>query len=163
MTFSISNKHKILVASILALNNMRGAKFTRIRTFRKHLDDGEDPNPDMFFPKEVLRINRKSAQNKVYIEFELANALDQEGAKIPGAQCLKNVCTHTYRVWNPDSGSFDYTKATCPYSGTPKFTRSNQPTTDPTLDECSRQLKGCTDRFGTNPLPTRAIPGIGGR
>lgn len=161
--FLVSNKHKILVASVLALNNLRGAKFTRIRTFRKHLDDGEDPNPAMFFPKEVLRINRKAAQNKIFMEFELANPLDQEGAKIPGAQCLKNTCTHRYRIYDADSGSFDYSKATCPYAGSTYFTRNNQATFNPALDECSRQLKGCTDRFGTAPLPTRAIPGIGGR
>ncbi len=162
--FLISNKHKILVASVLALNNLRGAKFIRTRTFRKHLDDGTDPNPAMVFPREVLKINRKVAQNKIFMEFELANPLDQEGAKIPSVQCLKNTCIHSYRVWNAIAGVFDYSRATCPYTGSAYFTSSNQPTADPALDVCSRQpLKGCPDRFGTNPLPTRAIPGIGGR
>lgn len=162
-TLMVSNKHKILVASVLALNNLRGAVFRRIRTFRKHLDDGTDPDADMIFPKEVLRVNRKSAQNKVFMEFELANPLDQEGAKIPGAQCLKNICTHKYRVFDTNTNGFDYSKATCPYTGSTFFTRDNQPTATAANDECSRQLKGCTDRFGTAPLPTRAIPGIGGR
>lgn len=160
---TISNKNKLLVGAAIALNNLRGAKFTRIRTFRKHLDDGSDPDSSMIYPKEILRVNRKTAQNKVFMEFELANPLDQEGAVIPRAQCLKSTCWNSYRRWDSSAGVFDYSNATCPYAGNLYFTRDNKKTTDPAKDECSRQLRGCKDRFGSAPLPTRAVPGIGGR
>lgn len=162
-TLQISNKHRTLASLVREFNNLRGAKFIRTRTFRKHLDDGSDPDADMVFPREVYRINRKAAQNKIFMEFEIATALDQEGVQIPGQQCLKDTCTHRYRVWDAVTETFDYSKATCPYTGPSYFTRNNTATANASEDFCSKQLKGCTDRFGDAPLPTRAIPGIGGR
>lgn len=162
-TLQISNVNRILASSVITLKSLVGAKFTRIRTFRKHLDDGSDPDPALIFPKEIYRVNRKTAQNKVYIEFQLASALDQEGVKIPGRICLRNTCTHRYRVWNPTTLTFDYTNATCPYVGSTYFTATDTPSGDPALDRCGKTLSSCRARFGTAPLPTRAVPGIGGR
>lgn len=162
-TLQISNVNRVLASSVNSLKSLVGAKFTRIRTFRKHLDDGSDPDPTLIFPKEIYRINRKTAQNKVYLEFQLASALDQEGVKIPGRVCLRNTCTHRYRMWDPDTLTFDYTRATCPYVGSTYFKATDEVTGDPALDRCSKTLSGCRARFGTAPLPTRAVPGIGGR
>lgn len=162
-TIQIANVNRILMASVISLRDLIGAKFTRIRTFRKHLDDGTDPDDTMIFPKEIYTINQKTAQNKVYIEFQLASAIDQEGVKIPGRQCLRNTCTHRYRAWDATTGVFDYSKATCPYTGIANFTARDVPTPNPDLDRCSKHLSGCKLRFGNSPLPTRATPGIGGR
>lgn len=159
----ISNVNRVLASSVNSLKSLVGAKFTRIRTFRKHLDDGSDPDPTLIFPKEIYRVNRKTAQNKVYIEFQLASALDQEGVKIPGRICLRNTCTHRYRVWDATTLTFDYTQATCPYVGSTYFTANNVVAGDPALDRCGKTLASCRARFGTAPLPTRAVPGIGGR
>lgn len=159
----VSQVNRILTGAVITLNDLVGATFTRIRTYRKHLDDGSDPDVDAMFPKEIYRINRKSIQNKLFLEFELAASMDQEGVKIPGRICIKNTCTHRYRIWNAETGSFDYTKATCPYVESASFTNLDQPTSDPSQDRCAKHLSSCELRFGTNPLPTRAFPGIGGQ
>ncbi len=159
---SISNVTHILMASVITLNDLIGATFTRQRTFRKHLDDGSDPDPTAVFPLDVYRINRKLKQNQQSIEFELAAPTDQQGAQIPARQCLKRTCTHRYRRWDAVSGTFDYTKATCPYSSTTYFTPRDIATSNPAEDACGKQLASCKKRFGTLPLPTRAFPGIGG-
>lgn len=159
----ISNKHRILMSSVIALKNLTGAKFSRIRTFRKHLDDGIDPDTTMIFPKEIYRVNRKVGQNKIYMEFELASSLDQEGVKIPGEQCLRDTCLHRYRVFNVNTGSFDYSRATCPYVGSTYFTATGASTPTASQDRCGKHLSDCALRFGNAPLPIRATPGIGGR
>jgi lambda family phage minor tail protein L len=162
-TLLISNVNKVLISSIITLKNLVGAKFTRTRTFRKHLDDGDDPDGDMFFPRDIYRVHRKVKQNKIFCEFELATAVDQEGIQIPGRTCLKRTCTQRYRIWDAQLNSFDYTNATCPYTGGSLFNQNNQAVSDAALDRCSKQLSGCILRFGTAPLPTTAIPGIGGQ
>lgn len=156
----VSNVAKVIAASVISLNDLVGAKLTRIRTFRKHLDDGTDPDTTSVFPREIYNINRKSVHNKVYLEFELTSPMDQQGVQIPGRQCIKRICTQVYRTWN--GSSFDYSKATCPYTGSSYFTVTDQSTGSPTLDSCSKQLSSCKLRFGSAPLPTRAFPGIGG-
>lgn len=157
----ISNKHQILLSAVIALNDLVGAQFTRIRTFRKHLDDGIDPDVNMIFPKEIYVVNRKVAQNKIFMEFELASPLDQEGIKIPRNQCLRDTCLHRYRIWN--GSTFVYTDATCPYTGSTYFTQAGTSTPTASLDRCGKHLTDCKLRFGGAPLPIRATPGIGGR
>ena len=155
----VSNVGKVLAAAVISLNDLVGAKFTRIRTFRKHLDDGSDPDVAAIFPREIYNINRKSSHNKIAIEFELASAIDQEGVKIPGRQCIKRICTHKYRVWT--GASFDYSEATCPYIGTSYYDKTDLGTTAEN-DQCAKQLDSCKLRFLNAPLPTRAFPGVGG-
>lgn len=159
----ISNKHKILLSSVITLNDLKGASFSRTRTFRKHLDDGSSPDAAMVFPREVYRINRKSAQNKIFMEFELAASIDQEGVSIPANQCLRDTCLHRYRVFNPTSGTFDYSRATCPYASSSYFTALGVSTPTAAQDRCGKHLSDCQLRFGNTPLPFRGTPGIGGR
>lgn len=162
-TLQIANVNRVMVSAVINLKNLTGAKFTRIRTFRKHLDDGNQPDPTSIFPREIYRINRKTAHNKIYLEWQLASSLDQEGVRIPGRECLRNTCTHRYRVFDPLTGTFDYTKATCPYVGSTYFKADDSTTGFPAEDRCGKTLSSCRKRFGTQPLPTRAFPGIGGR
>ena len=84
-----------------------GAGFTRIRTFDKFLDTGEDPNPAARFPDDKFTVEQKQNHNKVFIKYRLAASIDQEGRKVPGRLALKNSCTWRYRIWdanavNPD-------------------------------------------------------------
>lgn len=161
-TLRMSNVNNIMIASVISLRSLVGADFTRVRTFRKHLDDGDDPGA-LVFPKEIYRINRKPAHNKFLLEFELGAAIDQEGTQIPGRICIKRTCTHRYRVWNATTGTFDYTRATCPYAGSTYFKQDNTPSANPSDDRCGKQLASCSSRFGNAPLPFRGVPGIGGR
>lgn len=164
-TIRISNVTKLLASAINSANDLVGAKLTRIRTLRKHLDDGSDPDTTAVWPTEVYIVDRKAAQNKLFIEFELASAIDQADQKLPGRQYLRK-CNHRYRVFDPDTGTFDSTNATCPYVGAQSFTILDTPTGDGSQDNCSRGLSGCRARFPDDDsgqgLPGRFFPGVGG-
>lgn len=159
---------KLMVANVLGTlkaemqqyNDLMGATVTRWRTFRKHLDDGDDPDPDVYFPPDIYKIIRKSKETPLVVEFELGSVIDQQGVMLPRRQILRNTCTHIYRIW--DGSDFDYTKATCPYAGANYFDENGNTVALPEDDECSKLLdSGCKKRFPNEALPTRAFPGVG--
>jgi len=96
-----------LKRAILELDNMIGAKVSRIRTFYKFLDSannlegvgeftsGFNNNPE--FPKETYYVERKVAEDKATIQFELSSVLDLQNFKLPGRLCLANRCPFSYR------------------------------------------------------------------
>lgn len=158
----VSNVNNIVTAAIITFGDMVGSKFYRVRTFAKHLDDGEDPDPSATFPIEIYTVDQKTKQNKVYVEWQLCSVIDQMGLQIPRRQCVRDVCTHRYRLWDSVSGSFDYTNATCPFTDSVYFDENDESTENPALDKCSKRLTGCRARFSDPKanLPTRAFPGI---
>lgn len=96
----------ILKQQINRFDNLIGAKVTRIRTYAECLDAenffGTDvtynvPDPYAELPRDIYYIDRKSAENKSIIEFQLASILDVEGVKLPNRLVLANRCTATYR------------------------------------------------------------------
>ncbi len=147
-------------AAVISMKDLVGATLYRIRTFATFLDNGATPDSGQHYPIDVWTVDRKSNQNKVYIEWELAASTDQQGRKIPGRQVLQNFCTHTYRRYNQATGALDYSKATCPYAGVSYFDNNDIPTGAP-FDVCGKKLSSCKARFGTTvQLPTRAFPGV---
>jgi lambda family phage minor tail protein L len=156
----LSNANQVVNSAVITYSDLIGATFTRIRTFKQFLDDGDTPNPAAVMPLDIYKIERKVNQNKVFIEWELSASIDQAGKKLPGRQVLKDACTHIYRRYV--DGDFDYSKATCPYVDTNYFTRIDEDTTNPALDQCGKRLTSCRLRFGEHgKLPTRSFPGIG--
>lgn len=157
-TLRISNVNKVASAVVIDFDDLLGATVKRTRTFRQFLDDGATPDTTAIFPIDVYKVERKTAHNKVFIEWELSSAIDQEGKRIPGRQVLRDACTHKYRRW---TGSvFDYVDATCPYTGTANFDETGQSTTND-KDRCGKRLSDCRLRFGEHgTLPTRAFPGL---
>lgn len=89
------------------LDDLLGAKVTRIRTFAKYLDannftgeippDGFGPDTTVEFPRDVYYIEQKSHEDKNTIQFLLSSILDSEGLKLPSRLVLSDVCTATYR------------------------------------------------------------------
>lgn len=157
---TVANVLGTIKSEMLQYNNLIGATVTRWRTFAKHLDDGSDPDPDIYFPVDIFKIDRKSQETPISIEFELSTILDQQGVLLPRRQILRNTCTHVYRVW--DGSAFDYTKATCPYAGSNYFDENGNSVALPADDVCSKLLdSGCKKRFPNEALPTRAFPGVG--
>lgn len=157
---TVANVLGTLKAEMLQYDNLIGATITRWRTFEKHLDNGADPDIDVYFPPDIYKIQRKSNETPQLVEFELSTIIDQQGTLLPRRQILRNTCTHIYRVW---TGSvFDYTKASCPYSGSNYFDENGNVVSDPALDDPSKLLDTCCKkRFPNQPLPTRAFPGVG--
>jgi lambda family phage minor tail protein L len=154
----IANVNLAFSAVAIAYGDLLGCKLTRHRTFQMFLDGQPDADPEAELV-DFFRIERKAAQNKIYVEWELAAWIDQQGAQIPGRQVLQDACTHLYRFWN--GSAFDYSKATCPYTGTDYFDVNGNPVASASLDIPGRHIANCCKlRFPGQPLPTRAFPGV---
>jgi len=154
----VSNIGGLVGALVIGFGDLLGATVFRLLTFAKFLDGAPDADPDAHFPIDEFRVERKRLHDPQTIEWDLASILDQEGVSLPGRQCIKTACTHTYRRWN--GTAFDYTKASCPYSGGVFFKADGSSTTNPAEDRCGKALRDCALRFVNLPLPTRAFPGM---
>jgi lambda family phage minor tail protein L len=158
---SLVNTSGLVTAALITYGDLVGAKFIRIRTFAKHLDDGADPDPSATFPLDIYTVNQRTAQNKVFVEWQLGSSLDLLNVQLPRRQCLRDTCTHTYRVWDAEKNTWDYKRVTCPYTGTKYWDENGKSVTLAKNDRCGKQLSDCQLRFGEKgELPTRAFPGI---
>jgi lambda family phage minor tail protein L len=141
-----------LGAYLRSMDGAVGAKITRKRTLGKYLDavnfvgGNSSADPTAFFPDEVYYLARKTSENPIYLEYELAVAFDVAGVQLPRRQVLATTCEWVYR------------SAECGYAGAPVQTIEGLPTTDPNLDRCRKTLDACRARFGSNPLNTSAFP-----
>jgi hypothetical protein len=107
------------------------------------------PDPTAEFPREIYYIDRKSAENRDVVEFELAASFDLIGVRAPKRQCISNICQWVYR------------SAECSYTGTNYFTESDVATTLAN-DVCGKRVSSCKARFGaTAQLPFGSFPGVG--
>lgn len=158
-TLSITAMELAFLSLVISADDLVGAPVKRIRTYRKHLDDGSDPDPEAMFPVDYYVIERKTSQNRRAIQFELSVKLDQQGRMIPHRQVLRDTCTHRYRWW--DGQQYQYAGVTCPYAGAAEFEQDGSPAA-PGGDKCGKRLSDCRLRFGQHAvLPTRAFPGVG--
>jgi len=82
----ISNVEFATRIAVATFNDLLGAELIRLRTFRRFLDDGTDPDVDSRFPDEVYIIEQKKNQNKVFIEWELKASVEHTDKKLPGRQ-----------------------------------------------------------------------------
>lgn len=155
-TVKVANVTGILGALVRTLDDLVGSKVTRKRTMVKYLDAsnfasgnaGADPN--QYYPDEVFFVNRKVSENKVFIEFELASAMDVQGVKLPRRQVIQNMCPWVYR------------SSECSYAGGAVATIHDVATSDINQDACSKRLIGCKLRFGQySELPYGGMLGAG--
>ena len=79
-------------------NDLTGATVTRIRTMARFLDavnfPGSSnplgtPDPTAEFKRQIYIIDRKAAENRDVVEFELAGAIDMAGVRAPKRQCTR--------------------------------------------------------------------------
>lgn len=152
----IANTTNVLSAVLLEFGDLLGAKVTRIRTLAMFLDGRPDADPAAELGRDVYSIDRIATRNKVFVEFELAAAMDQQGRLLP-AQQVTRTCSHIYRSWS--GSAFDYTRATCPYAGAAAFDINANPVAS-AQDRCGKQIRDCKARFGTAELPFRGCPGV---
>lgn len=97
----------VLKEQIRNLDDLIGAKITRIRTFAKYLDsdnfldnnapEGFSPDPNVEYPRDIYYFDRKSNENKYNITYELSSIIDVEGISIPKRTVLSDKCTWNYR------------------------------------------------------------------
>ena len=88
----------LLVNQTTTGNDLTGATFTRIRTMARFLDAANfsggsnplgTPDPTAEFKRQVYTVDRKSAENREVVEFELAGAIDMAGVRAPKRQCTR--------------------------------------------------------------------------
>lgn len=126
-------------------NGLEGAKVTRIRTLARYIDAVNfpggvnpygTPDPTAEFPREIYYIDRKVAETRDVVEFELASAFDLAGVRAPKRQCVSNICQWVYK------------SAECGYIGTAYFDENDASVASSTLDVCGKRLSSCSVRFG---------------
>lgn len=156
----VSNVNGSISALCIYFDDLLGAKLTVIRTLAKYLDainfpDGNptaDPTQEM--PRDIWYIERKSAETKEVVEFELASALDLNGVTLPRRKIIASRC-----LWLSIGG---YRGPYCGYVGAPVAKRDGTPTSDPMLDACGGLVSDCKLRFGEDgQLPFGGYPAAG--
>ena len=106
-TLTVSNALGTITAILLNVNetttgnDLTGATFTRIRTqarfidavnFPSNVNPYGTPDPTAEYAREVFLIDRKSAENREVVVFELATASDMAGVRAPKRQCTRAEC-----------------------------------------------------------------------
>lgn len=159
-TLSLSAPDLSFLSLVMSSEDFVGCPVTRLRTYRRFLDDGKSPNPEAVYPPDHYVIERKTSQKRSLLQFELSALMDQEGKMLPARQLLRDSCTHRFRQWL--NGSWSYAGATCPYTAAAMYDRGGGVTTDPTLARCGKRLSDCKKHFGaTAVLPFYGFPGVG--
>ena len=88
----------VSVNQVTAGNDLTGATFTRIRTMARFLDAVNfpgntnplgTPDPTAEFKRQIFIVDRKSAENREVVEFELAASTDMAGVRAPKRQCTR--------------------------------------------------------------------------
>lgn len=151
-----ANVTGLLGALAREIDDLIGAKLTRKRTFVKYIDAinfvAGNPlaDPNARFGDEKWFIDRKSSENGIFIEFELASAFDLSGVQLPNRKVVQNICPWIYR------------SSECSYAGDPVARIDDTATTVLAEDKCGKHISSCQLRFGaTSPLKTGAFPGVG--
>jgi lambda family phage minor tail protein L len=156
----VGNIARTLVEYLLIHDDLIGSVVTRMRTYRRYLDDGLEPDPTAILqPLDIFVVDSKSRQDPVAVEFTLTPAIDQDGRQLPARRMIRDTCMWRYRQW--DGKKFDYGRVECPYAGNSYFDEKGRPVT-PAGDQCGKRLKDCRLRFGVNAtLPYGGFPGAG--
>lgn len=140
----------LLANAVTPGNDLGGAKVTRIRTLKKFLDGEAGADPHAKFPDEIWYVDRKSAETRDIVQWELASKLDMAGMMIPRRQLIANICQWQYR------------SAECGYTGSNYWNANDQSVGTLAADACGKRLSSCKLRFGaTSPLPFGSFPGAG--
>jgi lambda family phage minor tail protein L len=134
-TIRISSISGAITALIEQHDDLDGAQLTRIRTYRKHLGDGSDPDGTAKFSEDVFFVNRKAGQNRNTVEFELGNSLDVDGVQVPRRRLVPR-CQAIFKDG-----------VNCPYVGSETT--------------CAKTVAACEAYFGDDAaLPFLGFPGV---
>ena len=161
-TLTVDNTTSLITALLLVVNattvgnDLAGAEVRRIRTLKKFLDatnfasGNSDADPYAAFPEERWFIDRKAAENRNVVSFELASKFDVAGQKLPKRQCVANVCQWEYR------------SSECGYTGSNYFDVNDNAAASLAQDRCGKRISSCKLRFGqNNELPFGSFPSVG--
>lgn len=160
-TLSVSALSLSFLSLVISSNDLTGLPIRRIRTYRRHLDDGDDPDDQATLPIDHYVFEQKTRETSSELTFQLATAMDQQNRQIPARQALRDTCTQVYRTYDERTGQYNYAGVTCPYTGSGAWDAAGNPV-PASQDVCGKRISDCKRRFGENGrLYTRAFPGLG--
>lgn len=134
-TIRIASLSGAITALVEQYNDLEEAQLTRIRTYRKHLADGSDPDGTARFAEDIFFVSRKAGQNRRYVEFELGNSLDVDGVQAP-RRLIVPRCQAQFKDG-----------VNCPYVGAGTT--------------CAKTVAACQTYFGAGAaLPFLGFPGV---
>ncbi len=155
-TLTISNATGVMTTLLLLVNetttgnDLGGAEVRRIRTLKKYLDGESGADPNARFPTELWAVDRKSAENRSVVSFELASKLDLPNTRVPQRQLIGNICQWAYR------------SSECSYTGSSYWKADDTVASSLAQDVCGKRLSSCKLRFGANGnLPFGSFPAAG--
>lgn len=102
----VANLDGIISDLIKRRFDLVGNMFTRKRVFLKYIDainfpnnfnPFAIPNPESRFTDDHYLINKKTQENKFFVEFELISPLEYENAKLPARVMIADYCPWKYR------------------------------------------------------------------
>lgn len=130
-TMTIANPEGLFSKIVHTNKDFSNCKVTRKRTYARFLDDanfqnrsinsaGRNPfgsaDAESHLPDDVYFINKKSNENKKYLEFELVSSLELENSPVPARVVMSSSCGWTYRC-----------NIGCGYKGLPIETSEAEP------------------------------------
>jgi lambda family phage minor tail protein L len=155
-TIKASNTGGILAAQSRTYGDFMGCKLNRKRTFARYLDavnfaaGNASADVNQSFPDDIFYVDRKAAENPVFIEWELAAAFDMTGVKLPRRQVIQNCCAWIYR------------NSECGYTGGAVALEDGTPTAVLANDKCGKRLTDCRLRYpAPATLPYGGFAGTG--
>lgn len=148
--FTVSNIGGVISATALQLNDLVGAKVTRLRTWAQFLDNQPTADATQQLTPDIYYVNRKVSENAVQVVFELTPAFDTVGLQLPSRQILQNSCSWVYKgphcTWVPVAGKY--------------FNIADVSQAVIGGDQCGKRLSSCQARFGASAvLPFGGYPG----
>jgi len=156
-TITVANVTGAISSLVLLYQDLIGCKVSRIRTLAKFIDavnfpGGVNPtaDPTAEFNRDIYYIDRRAAENRDAVSFELSAAIDLAGVGVPRRQIIQNYCSWKYRG------------AECGYTGTTYFDTNDASVATLAQDVCGKRLSSCRARFGTyGSLPYGGFPAAG--
>jgi len=142
---------------VIPLRDLRGARLTRKRIYRRHLDDGSQPDVSaVFWPPEEWVVSRKIRASRALLEFELTSKVDFDQIDLPTGRLEHGWCPFVYgpnrEAADPPLCSWTHDVVSPPSSG-PYFDAQNVEVFTPAEDNCSLDYQGCYLRFHARNLP----------
>lgn len=96
-TITFANIAGTFSALVLAYDDLIGARFIRRRTFAQFLDGEPEENALAVLPDDTFTIERKTAETRLAVEFELGTPADVDGVSLPKRIIHSNLCNWRYR------------------------------------------------------------------
>ncbi|WP_053183680.1 phage minor tail protein L [Pseudomonas thivervalensis] len=144
--FMAGNVNGRITALCLAFDDLLKFQLTVRETMAQYLDavNFPDGNPTADPTQEALEIwfiDQKTGEDGEVVQWELSSPGEIDNHGLPGRQMT------TFCHWAMTGG---YRGPNCGYTGSAMFDDDDNPTDDPSKDECKGGLKSCKLRFGEN-------------